>query len=67
MSLSHLHIARLDEARLEKLRAMEHELSLSMVALESRPGLADLSEEQLQRLQAVESELGLTLLAFNRE
>ena len=67
MSLSHLHIARLDEARLEKLRAMEDELGLSMVALEPQSGLADISDEQVQRLQAMESELGVTLLAYSRD
>ena len=67
MSLSHLHIARLDEAHLEKLRAMEDELGLSMVALEPQYGLADISDEQVQRLQTMESELGVTLLAYSRD
>ena len=67
MSLSHLHIARLDEARLEKLRAAEDDLGLSMVALEPQSGLADISEEQLQRVQTLESELGVTLLAYTRD
>ena len=67
MSISHLHIARLDAARLAQLRAAEDELELAMAALEPPPELANLSEVQLQRIQALESELGLILLAYTRD
>jgi hypothetical protein len=59
-----LRIAQLDEARLTKLRALEKELGVCLVALEPEVKLADLSGEKLERVQASEKELGVVLLAY---
>ena len=67
MAAPRMQIARLDDARLAKLRALEDGMALCLVALEPAYRLADLSEEQLARLQAAEKELGVVLLAYQRE
>jgi len=56
--------AKLDEAQLAKLRALEADLGKWAVALESRARLAELSESQLKRLQAVENDLRVVLIAY---
>jgi hypothetical protein len=57
-------VAQLDEANLTKLRALETELGVRVVAFEKQHPMADLSEEQLKRLQATEKELDVVLVAY---
>ena len=67
MTAPRMEMARLDEARLAKLRALEEEMGLCLVALEPAYRLADLSDEQLAGLRAAEKELGVVLLAYKRD
>ena len=64
MAEPRMRIAQLDRARLDKVRALEAEMGICLVALEREFHLADLSEEQLKRLQAAEKEMGVVLLAY---
>ena len=62
-----MKIAKLDEASLEKLRAMEEEFGTCVLALEPQYPLAGLAPPQVQKLEALEKELGVVLLAYKRE
>jgi|LSQX01.1.fsa_nt_gb hypothetical protein len=64
MPIPQMQPARLEEARLSRLRRLEQEMGTCLVALEPRAELADLSQEQMQQLQAGEQELGVVLLAY---
>lgn len=64
MGKPQVQIAQLDEARLNKVYALEKELGVWVVALEPEVQLAKLSGEQLEKLQAKEKELGVVLLAY---
>jgi hypothetical protein len=59
-----MRIAQLDEKRLSRLRALEDELGICLIALEREFRLADLSEPQLKKVQAAEKDLGVVLLAY---
>lgn len=64
MTETRMRIAQLDEQRLSRLRALEKELGICLVALEREFRLADLSAEQLKKVQATEKDLGVVLLAY---
>ncbi len=64
MTGTRMRIAELDEKRLSRLRTLEDELGLCLVALEREFRMADLSGEQLKKLQAAEKDLGVVLLAY---
>ncbi|WIG58492.1 MAG: hypothetical protein OJF49_001238 [Ktedonobacterales bacterium] len=66
MAEAQMKIARLDDSGISRVRALEDELGVYIVALEPNYPLANLSEEQLQRIQALEQELGMVLLAHQR-
>jgi hypothetical protein len=61
-----MKVADLDDARLQKVRALEKELGTYLVALEPEVQLATLNEDQVARLQIAERELGVVLLAYRR-
>jgi hypothetical protein len=67
MAPPRMKIASLDEEHLAKLRALEGDLGVCLVALEPAYRLADLSEDQLQALRASEDEMGVVLLAYRCE
>jgi alpha-ketoglutarate-dependent taurine dioxygenase len=54
--------ANLSQEQIERLRKIEDELGVTLVAFERTRPL--LSEEQFQQLHATAAELGLTLLPF---
>ena len=64
MAETRMRVAQLDRERLEKVRALEMEMGVCLVALEQEFRLADVSEAQLKRLQEAEKELGIVLLAY---
>ncbi len=63
MAISMVGIAELDEAQLAKLRELEMELGIWIVALGKTVQTAELTDERLKRLQALEEEVGVVLLA----
>lgn len=67
MANPRLRIARLDDASLEKLRALEEEFGACILALEPQYPLAELPPEKLQKLQALEKELGVVLVAYKND
>ncbi len=64
MDKPQMKVAQLDQARLEKVHALEKELGVWVVALEPEVQLADLSMEQMKKVQVKEKELGVVLLAY---
>ena len=67
MASPRMKIAKLDDASLEKLRALEEEFGTCILALEPQYPLAELGPKQLERLQALEKDLGIVLLAYQKE
>jgi hypothetical protein len=67
MAPSRIKIADLDEKSLAKLRALEGNLDVCLVALEPAYQLAELSENQLKAIKAGEDEMGVVLLAYRCE
>lgn len=67
MTTPRMRIAHLDESELSRLRTLEDELGIYVVALTPDYPLASLSDEQLQRLQTLERELGVVLLAHQHD
>ena len=61
------HTARLDPTTLHELQALESELGVTLVAMESDESQvpAKLSEEQLKQIHAMEEKSGKVLLAFS--
>lgn len=64
MPIPKMQPALLDESRLSRLRTLEGQMGVCLVALEPRSALADLTQEQMERLLAGEQELGVVLLAY---
>ncbi len=67
MATPRLRIAKLDEATLEKLKAMEEEFGTRIVALEPYYPPANLTQAQVQRIKTMEQELGVVLLAYPKD
>jgi hypothetical protein len=53
-----------DEKCIEKIRAIEEELGVVLIATEPKLYNATLTEQQIERLRMVERELGVVLLAY---
>ncbi len=66
MSSALFYTAQLDQPTLADLQALENELGVTLVAMDSdsSPAPAQLSETQLQRIQALEDKSGKVLLAY---
>jgi hypothetical protein len=62
-----MKVAKLDEERLTKLRALEDDLGVCLVALEPAYRLAELSEDELRAIKAGEDEMEVVLLAYRCE
>jgi hypothetical protein len=58
--------AKLTEDQLEKVRRLEEQLDVILVAHEKLPVLSDLSREELRALQEMEERMGLTLVAYRQ-
>lgn len=56
--------ASLDSASLEKIRTLESDLGLVLLAVSPIPKMADLSPSQLAELQNEERKLGKVLVAY---
>lgn len=67
MAPPRMQVAELDEARLAKLRALEDDLGVCLVALEPAYRLAKLSEDELKAIKAGEDEMEVVLLAYRCE
>lgn len=63
MSVPQVKIAQLDEERLAKLRDLENDLGIYLVALQLEQPLTNLSDDQVRRLHVLEEELHVTLVA----
>jgi hypothetical protein len=61
-----LEVAQLDQERLVRLKELEAELGVIVVAYQPTYRPADLDQSQLARIRALESEFGLLLVAFAR-
>jgi hypothetical protein len=64
MPTARLHIAKLNQAKLGKINALEKKLGHSIVALEPYFPPAALVEKQIKQLKALERDLGVVLLAY---
>ena len=64
METPQVRFARLDKAKMERIRELEAFLGTYVLAFEPIIKIADLTEAQLARLQAVEEELGVILVAY---
>lgn len=67
METTGMKVADLDDEKLAKLRELEGELGVCLVALEEAFSLARLSPDQVERLQDAERELGVVLLAYTEK
>lgn len=63
---SEMTVAKLDENKLEQLRAAEKEMGVVLVAMQPTFSLAQLNEQQLMHLQKLEQEMGVVLLAYEK-
>ncbi|MBS3753539.1 MAG: hypothetical protein KGY46_09160 [Anaerolineales bacterium] len=61
-----LKIAHLGEDDVKRLKAVEKEMGVHIMAFESGLDIADLSEEQIDRVQNLEEELGVTLVVYQK-
>ena len=59
-----LKIAKLDEGGVGKIREMEKEMGVHIMALEPGVKFTMLTPEQLAEVEALEKELGVTLLVY---
>src|SRR3954451_6147088 len=64
MSTSQMRIAPLDRLRESRIRELEKELKIQVLALHPETQQAQLSKEKVSRLQSMERELGVTLVAY---
>jgi len=64
MSKTRWKYANLDEADLEKVKALEEELGACVLALTPNFSFAKLDEAQIQKLKELEKELGVVLVAY---
>jgi hypothetical protein len=61
-----LKIAELDDGSIHRIKDLEKEMGVHIMAFESGLNIADLSEEQLNRVQALEEELEVTLIVYKK-
>ena len=59
-----MKVAQLDRVRESRIRELEKELKVQVLALHPETQQARLSQEQMARLDAMEMELGVTLVAY---
>jgi len=61
-----LKVAHLDDESVDRLKELEKEMGVHIMAFESGLDIADLSEEQIDRVQSLEEELGVTLVVYQK-
>jgi len=59
-----LKIATLENGEVKRLRALEADMGVHIMALEKDLKVADLSDQQLARIKSLEDDLNVTLLVF---
>ena len=59
-----MRVAQLDRVRESRIRELEKELKVQVLALHPETQQAQLSKEQMTRLQSMERELNVTLVAY---
>ena len=59
-----LKIAKLEEGDVAKIKSLEKELGVHIMALEPGVKFRMLSSEQLKKVQALEEELGVIMLVY---
>ena len=59
-----LKIAKLDQEGVSKIREMEKEMGVHIMALEPGVRFISLAPEQLTKVEALEKELGVILLVY---
>ena len=59
-----LKIARLEEESVARIRALEKEYEVHIMAFAPGPDIASLPTDQVERIKALEEELGVTLLVY---
>ena len=64
MSAPTLRPAQLDDSALAKVRALEDQLAVPLVAYAPETPYAPLTDEQVAELQRAEADLGVRLLAY---
>lgn len=62
-----LKIATLENGEVDRLRALEKDMGVHIMALEKDLKVAKLSDKQLARVKSLEGELNVTLLVFESE
>ncbi len=60
-------IAKLTATQLKKVRTLEDQLGVVLVAHEKSPQLSDLTRDQIRSLQEVEKGMGMVLVAYRKE
>ncbi len=60
----HLKIATLSEDSAAKLKELESEMDVQIMAFEPGTQLAKLTKQQLNRIKSLEDDLGVTLLVY---
>lgn len=65
MAETHLRVANLDEAAVERIQSLEQELNAHILALEPQVTLRNLDEEAMGKLRALEESLGVVLVAYD--
>ena len=60
-----MKVADLSQEQLDKVKELEGELGVRLVAMEYTSNLADLNEGQLEKVQSLEDELGVVLVAHS--
>jgi len=59
-----LKIAHLEEESIARIRALENEFGLHIMAFAPGPDIATLPTDKVERIKALEEELGVTLLVY---
>jgi len=59
-----MKVAKLDEGGVSKIRALEKEMGVHIMALEPGVKFIALAPEQLEKVEALEGELGVILLVY---
>jgi len=61
-----LQIAALEENDVKRIREVEKDFGVHVMAFEQELSIAHLSENQLEKIKQLEDELGVTLLVFEK-
>ena len=66
MTNAYVRYPKLDEGQLKKLRSLEQDLGVTVVAVEMQAKVADLPPDKIRKLQEAEREMGFVLLAYDK-